>query len=546
MKKVLLVSALIVAVVFSTFATGGAERATAATQPVRLVYNMVTDLGGWAPSGACGNNQSEINYAIFEGLIKEAPNGAIVPGVAERWEVSADGKTWTFHLRDNARWSDGQPVTAHDFEYSWRLAITPGLDSCAIGNYSTIVNASAHVRGEVGFDQVGIKALDARTFQVTTTDQVPYFPQIILHQSFLPVREDLVGDDLTGEWILNPENWISNGPFVMTDFRLQDRFVMRRNPEYWDADSVQIDELVYRIIANANTSYAAFQTGELDVIWTMPTAVMERLLTEGVAVSNPAVRSYWLAINQFPEHASENVKRHLWDPRVREAMALAIDRVAIVESVLKNGEIPADGYIPEMIRDWDNETGWVENRDPYFPVEGDVARARQLLADAGYPNGQGLPEFEFLTNNVDRDQAIALAVQDMWEQVGIRVRLNIKDTPTFATDRGEARFEITRGGLGGMNDPIGLLGAYSSSNPLHMLWGWKSAEYDALYDRALATVDVRERFAIMRQMEDMLMAEFNMIPLTYMTVVMATQADVQGVWTTGRGAFRFENAYRER
>ncbi len=545
MRRLLTVCAFGLAAVFTLYGAGTTETAAPTDQPVRLVYNMVTDLGGWAPNGACGNNQSEINYAIFEGLIKEASNGAIVPGVAESWEVSEDGRTWTFHLRSNARWSDGQPVTAYDFEFSWRHAITPGLDSCATGNYSTIENAIAYLREEVSFDEVGFKALDERTFQVTTTEQVPYFPQIILHQSFLPVREDLVDGDLTGEWILDPDNWISNGPFIMTDARIQDRFVMQKNPEYWDRDNVMIDELVYRIVASATTSYAAFQTGELDVIWTMPTAVMESLLESGVAVSNPVVRAYWYTVNQFPDKASDNVKEHLWDPRVREAMTLAIDRIALVENVLRNGEIPADGYIPEMIRDWDNETGWVENRDAYFPVEGDVERARELLAEAGYPNGQGLPEFEILTNNVDRDQSIALAVQDMWQQIGISTRLRIMDTPTFAEARGDGRFEITRGGLGGMNDPIGLLGAYTTGNPLHALWGWTSEEYDALYDRAVATVDPQERFAIMRQMEDMLMAEYNMIPLTYMTVVMATQSDVHGVWTTGRGAFRFENAYRD-
>jgi oligopeptide transport system substrate-binding protein len=508
----------------------------------RLVYNSVNDLGTWQPNGACGLDQSEVIYSQFEGLVRPAPDGAIVPGVAESWEISDDGLTWTFHLRDDARWSDGESVTAFDFEHGWIHAITPGLESCATGNYNQVVGAMDYLAGNASREDVGITVHDERTISITTISPVPFLLEIILHQSWMPTREDVVDGDLTGTWILESDKWIGNGPFRLINWQAQDRFVFEKNEYYWNADQVHLDELVYRIIPDANTSLAAFRSGQVDVIKTMPASEIAGLLAAGTATSTPLVRTMWYSINLGEATASDAVKDHLWDVRVRQAMQLAINRTLLTDVVLRAGDVPADGYIPCVIRNVDGDASWCDDRDAYFPVEGDIERAQALLAEAGYPGGEGLPEFEILYNIDARAEATALTLQDMWEEnLGIRTRLLVQETQVFAGNRGDGIFEITRGGLSGMGDPSGLLGAFRCGQALNMSI-WCDEEYDRLFALQAETLDPEERFGILYEMERMLVEGGVVIPLYTEAVVMALQPNVSGVYTTGRGAFLFDQA----
>ncbi|MDR1048859.1 MAG: peptide ABC transporter substrate-binding protein, partial [Synergistaceae bacterium] len=324
----------------------------------------------------------------FEGLLRDR-NGELVPGIAESWEISEDGKTYTFHLRD-AQWSDGKPVTAKDFEYAWKRVIDPAAGSSYAYIFYCIEGAEARYTADGKPEDVGVAAKDDKTLVVELANPTPYFLSLAAFMAYRPVRSDVVE--------ANPETWansaatyLSNGPYVLKEYSAAGT-VLEKNPSYWNASEVKLPRIETSFITEASTEMAAFESGELDILENIPAAEMERISKMEGFAAFPQIVTYFYTLN--------TEKKPLDDVRVRKALALAVDRKALVEKVLQGADIPAINVVARGLKDSTgkdfSETAGDFGLDPAGAARPD--EARKLLAEAGFPEGKGFPELTLLYN----------------------------------------------------------------------------------------------------------------------------------------------------
>jgi oligopeptide transport system substrate-binding protein len=335
-----------------------------------LYWNVGSEPKTLDPGLNAASDGGNVINNMFEGLMREV-NGKIEPGIAESYTVSDDQMTYTFTLRD-AKWSDGQAITANDFEYAWTRVLDPETAS----EYSWIF-------GEANVDT--FKAIDDKTFEVTLKAPTPYFLGLTAFYTFFPVRQDAVEAGADGAWAVDPAKSIVNGPFMLEDYRNGDKMVLVKNPNYWRADQVKLERIEGLMIVDQATALTGYESGQIQVIDDMPTAEIPRLLAEDPTfMIMPMDGVYYYALNTTVEPMD--------DVRVRRALTLAIDRTAIVETVAKGGQIPATTMVSQASRDENGDVFSVRCGDYGIPVDGSgVEEAKQLLADAGYPNGEGFP-----------------------------------------------------------------------------------------------------------------------------------------------------------
>jgi oligopeptide transport system substrate-binding protein len=441
---------------------------------------------------------------MFEGLMREV-DGQIQPGIAESYTVSDDQLVYTFTIRD-AKWSDGQAITANDFEYSWNRVLDPETAS----EYAWI------------FDEANVdsfKAIDEKTFEVTLKAPTPYFLGLTAFYTFFPVRQEAVEAGADGAWAVDPEKSIVNGPFMLEDYRNGDRLVLVKNPNYWRADQVKLDKIEGLMIVDQATALTGYESGQIHVIDDMPSAEIPRLLAEDPTfMIMPQDGVYYYALNTQVEPMD--------DAKVRRALMLAIDRTAIVETVTKGGQIPATTMVSQASRDANGNVFAVEAGDYGIPVDGSgVEEAQALLAEAGYANGEGFPELEIMYNTSEGHKAIAEAIQEMWKQnLNINVTLTNQEWAVFQDTRKQGNFQIARSGwIGDYSDPMTYLGMFVTGSPNNYS-RWENAEYDALLEEA-KTQSPEQRFETLYKAHDMVMEGSAYMPIYYYTdPIMVSQA----------------------
>lgn len=513
-----------------------------------IVYNAAAEANGYDPRSSTGLNQRQVINQVMEGLLRTTMDGGTEPGMASHWEIRDAGTTYIFHLRD-AFWSDGKPVTAHDFEYAWKSQLDPTFGSTSADRVFIVQNAERYNLGEVSADEVGVKALDDKTLWVKLEYASPFALDGFASASFFPVREDVAERDPEG-WTLDPRTFIVNGPFKMVEWRARDFMRFERNPYYYEADTVKLDSLIYVFVEEASTAHAAFLTGEIDINETVPAFATEQLVASGDALIVPMVATYYFSINMGDDQwksvdrvpADSEVQRVLWNQDVRHALNLAIDRVAICDIVLRGGQVPAYGFAPEgiLMDGYD-----FRMQKSYFPPEGDVAEAQRLLAQAGFPGGEGFPVFEIFYNTAEMHAAVAQAVQDMWRRnLGINVRLVNKETSVFAHERGRGMYQIARSGNTCSTQYPSILGLFkfgmATNDPQ-----WVLPEYVALVEAAERSTDITRMMALYQMAEDVLMEHMPVIPILYYTRIFAMQPGIQDVVRLSSGYIYFKWAYRE-
>ncbi len=484
-----------------------------------LNYNLGADPKTLDPGLNSAIDGSHILNNTFEALTREI-GGEIKPAMAERYEVSEDGMVYTFHLRD-AKWSDGEPVTAQDFEFAWQRAIKVETAAPYASHFFYIKNAQNFYEGNGSLEDVGIKAVDEKTFQVTLEAPTPYFLSLITRPAFMPVRKEIIesGDE---SWFFKKETAISNGPFVLESYATGDKIVLKKNPNYWNADSVQIDQINCLMIVESSTSLTAFQAGNLDIINNIPTQEITRLLSEDDSFYIlPKMGTYYLQFNM-------NVDA-LKDVRVRKALSLALDRKAITENVMKGGEIPATGFNPVGLKDSQGNDFNTTAGDYYINVDGgNVEEAQKLLAEAGYPNGEGFPQLTALYNTSESHKAVFEVIQEAWKQnLGINIELANQEWAVFQSNRVAHNFEIARGGyIGDYPDPVGLLEllAEDSSNN-HP--DWHNQEFNELINKS-RFASGSERDAYIYRAEEILMEDAPIAPIFYYTDPLMVNERVSG------------------
>ncbi|GIX30583.1 MAG: ABC transporter permease [Porticoccaceae bacterium] len=481
------------------------------TEPQELDPHIVT-----------GVPEHNIISALLEGLVAKDPRTLEpVPAVAERWEVSADGLTWRFHLREAARWSNGDPVTAHDFVWSWRRALLPELGNQYAYMLFPIAGAEAFHRGELkDFSQVGVKALDEHTLEVKLRHPTPYFLQLLDHYATFPVhRPTIERFGAPGErgtpWT-RPGHYVGNGPFVLVGWRLNKVIEVRKNPYYWDADRVALQGVDFRPVENVSTEERMFRAGQLHMTQTVPIDKLAwyRAHHPEMLQVSPYLGTYYYRLNV----------RHpvLADARVRRALALAVDRKALVDHVTRGGEVPAFSFTPPGIPGY----------RPPAALRYDPQEARRLLAEAGYPEGQGFPRLSLLYNTSEGHQKIAVALQQMWKrELGVEIALDNQDWKVFLNSVALGQYEIARAGwIGDYVDPMSFLDLWVTDGGNNQT-GWSNPHYDELVlQRAVRTSDATERFRLLAAAERILLEEAPIIPLYFYTSKRLVHPSVVGVY----------------
>lgn len=444
------------------------------------------------PAIITGQPEGRIVNALFEGLTTFDRQGRAIPGVAESWTISPDGRIYVFKLRPDAKWSDGEPVTARDFVASWRRTLTP--ETAASYNYQLfyVKNAKAFADGKLkNFDEVGVRALDDRTLEVTLENPTPFFLDLCATPPLQPVPLRVVekyGDD----WI-KPGRIVGNGAYVLEDWRINDHIRLRRNPRYWDRANVAIGAVDVLPISKGNVAYNFYASGEADLALDkglVPPALLDELKNRPDFHSGAFLASNFLRFNCS--------KGPFTDPRVRRAFSMAVDRGRIVKKITRAGEDAASTLVPPGV------AGYVAPEGIPYDPEG----ARRLLAEAGYPGGRGMPLIRYLYNEAELNEAIAVELQSMWsEELGVQVSLARQEWKVYLNSMNTLDYDIARSSwVGDYPDPNTFLDMFLTGGGNNRT-GWSSAAYDALIADAAREADVAKRFAILAQAEEMLVAK---------------------------------------
>jgi oligopeptide transport system substrate-binding protein len=501
--------------------TGCSQRETAVERGNReqvLYRGIGHDLADLDPHLATQESDYNVLSSLLEGLVAEDPFDLHpVPGVAERWEVSADGLTYTFFLRPNAKWSNGDALTAHDFINSWKRILTPSLTADYANLLYVVQGAEAFHKGLAGFDQVGVTAPDAHTLRVTLEHPTSYFLSLLNHQAWFPVHLPTLQKygavaGRNNPWA-RPDRFVGNGPFNLKAWHIGQEIVVEKSPTYWDGASVRLRAIHFYTIDSLDVEERAFRARQLHLTDALPPGKIEtyRRDAPGVLRIDPLLGTYFYRLN--------TTRPFLSDPRIRRALALAIDRTAIVEKILHGGQLPAAEFTPPGIN------GYV----PAATLTTDFAAARQLLVEAGYPGGKGLPAFELLFNNSESHRLVAEAVQEMWRrELGVEVRLTNQELKSTLEARRAGNFQILRSvWTGDYVDPTSFLDIWRSDSGNNYT-GWKNPDYDAALFAAAREGDSAVRFALFQKAETLLLNDAPMIPIYHYTHVFLIQPSVRG------------------
>ncbi len=454
------------------------------------------------PAILTGQPEMRIAIGMFEGLMRFDPKTAQpIPGLASRFEVSPDGCTYTFHLRTNLVWSTGGPITSADVVYSWIRALAPATASDYAGQLFYLKNAEDFNAGKIKDpSRVGIRALDPFTVRVDLNHPTPFFLDICaLPVTYIVPRQTI--EKYGDRWIM-ARPLPSSGPYELVYWRLNDKVRLKKNPRYWDADHTQSDIIDLLPVGSPSAALNLYMNGQADIVWDkelVPTELVDLLIKRPDFHRFNYLATYFIRFNV--------TQKPFDDPRVRQALALAIDKERIVKKITRAGEQPASHLVPDGTAN-------------YLPVEGlgyDPARARQLLAAAGYPDGRGFPRFEYTFNAAaggaaEIHQNIAIELQQMWrDQLGIHMDLRQLEWKVYLSAMDHLDYGLARSSwVGDYNDPQTFLGMFTSNDGNNRT-GWKSAAYDALITEANEQTDLRKRGEIFQRAETMLVS--NQVPI---------------------------------
>ena len=477
---------------------------------------------GIDPHIVTGVPEHHILISLCEGLTIPNPNptgsDGYIPGTAESWTISDDGKEYIFKLNKNAKWSNGDPVTADDFVWSWKRILTASLGSQYPDMLYYLVGAYEYHNGEIdNFDEVGIKALDSHTLKVNLKNPTPFFIGLLSHYSTWPVHKETVLkhgdiDDRNGEWT-RPGNFVCNGPFQLKTWELNNRIVVEKNPHYYDASMVRLNEIHYYPVSNVMTEDRMFRAGQLHLTSSMPTQKCPIYIEE----KNPNLKidpymgTYFYRINTENETLS--------DVRVRKALAYSIDRQLLVDKVTQCGQIPAYSFTPPGSNGYQPST-----EIPYDPV-----LAKQLLAEAGYSSDKPFPKLEILFNTNEGHRKVALAIQQMWQnELGIEVELVNQDWKVNLSREMVGDFQISRAGwIGDYEDPNTFLDLMRPNRGNNKT-GWENMDFDALVEEANTINDQEKRYELLNEAEKILIDNMPIIPLYTYVRVYQLSPDVKG------------------
>ena len=490
------------------------------------------------------------NYILFafDNLLKMDKDGKVVPGLAEKYEVSDDQLTWTFHLRDGLKWSDGSALTADDFVYSWQRLVDPNVAAPYAQTVLGMVEGYDDAIGRPDADgnttvdpdptKLKVEAPDEKTLIVHMAKPTPYFDKLAAFVSLSPVKKDVVEANPDG-WSIDPKTYTSTGPFKLTGWEPGSYLMFEKNENYWDADSIKLDGIKCLLMQDQNATFSAYESGDALMIKDVPTQEITTLKERSDFHIDPILGTYYLDLNTTLDEFK--------DPKVREALSLALDRKYISETITSGTYTPASGFVSEGVTDW-NGTAWQDNitdKSAYINIDdhaGNLAKAKELIKEAGYENGVGLPEMVYSTNDASYHKKIAEYLQQAWGELGLKVQVNIVEWKSFTPQRRSGNYQIARDGwVMDYNDPSNILELALTGNGNNNA-KYSNPEFDALMSKAATEKDPQTRFGYLHQAEDFIMKDTAMVPLLYYNDFYLQSDKITGSWHSPDGFWHFEYA----
>ena len=489
------------------------------------------------PALNSSNDGGNMLQHLAEGLLKVDKNGNTVPGLAESYEVSDDGLTYTFKLRKGLKWSDGSDLTAKDFVYSWKRVADP--NTAAPYGQDVLGKVKGYEEAAGGnIDALAVSAPDDTTFVVELANPVPFFDKIAAFSTLVPVQEATI--EANGDaWTLSPETNITAGPYKLAEFTDGDRIVLEKNENYWDKDSITFDKITYRLIEDPNAAYTAYNQGEVSMIKSVPSEEIPALKGTEEFHVDPLMGTYYLSFN--------TTKKPFDNEDVRMALSLVIDRDYVANTVMQGTYLPANKMIGPGVSDAAPDSSFEKVTEEKYTkgvgsgdYEADVAKAKELLAKAGYPDGQGFPTIEYSTNDQGYHKSVAEYLQNVWkEKLGINTDIAIKEWKVFTADRRAGNYDVARNGwVMDWNDPSNLLNLFvtgSGNNDGKI----SIPEYDELMEKAATTINVDERFDYLHKAEQLLLDHAALTPVAYYTDFYLQNTNLKDKWHSHYGYWLF-------
>ncbi|MED1799126.1 peptide ABC transporter substrate-binding protein [Brevibacillus porteri] len=507
-------------------ATPAAEK-----KPQVLKMNLHSEPPTTDPGLAEDTTSGAIILATFDGLTRIGTDDKPHEAAAESYKVSDDKLTYTFKIRE-AKWSNGDPVTAHDFEYAWKRALDPKTASNYAYQLYYVKNGEKANKGEAKLDEVGVKALDDKTLEVKLENPTPYFLELLAFRTYFPVNKKVI--DANPKWAGEASSHVGNGPFKIESWEHKSKMVLVKNENYWDKDNVKLEKIEFSMVEDENTELSMFENGEID--WAgapmsaLPTDAIPALKDQGKIQTNPIAGTYWYKFNT-EKPPFNNIK-------VRKAFAYSIDRRALIDNILQTGQIPATGAVPPSM---------VLNPNGYFKDK-DLENAKKLLEEGLKEAGMSkLPAITLSYNTSEAHKKIAEAIQDQWKKnLGVDVKLENKEWKVYLEDMHEGNFQIGRmGWLGDFNDPINFLELYKDKMGGNNDTRWENAKYKELLNQSAQESDLEKRKKILADAEQILMDEMPIMPIYFYTQSWVQKPEVKGVHQTGLGDVDWKGAYIE-
>ena len=490
---------------------------------------------------------------IFEPLLLINENNEVVGGQAESWETSEDGLTWTFTMRDGLKWSDGTDLNAKDFEYSFKRMVDPNTaapyaETClgmidGFEEAAGFPDADGNPTAEPNPDALNVKASDdGKTLTIVLSYPCSYFDKMAAFATMSPVQQATV--EANGDaWCTSPDTFVSNGPYMITDWTPSERIVLTKNPNYvggWDSSKIVSDTITLLLLEDSSASYAAYNSGEAQLIKDVPTDEIPSLTKAedgGDFYVDTILGTYYVSLN---------LQRDAFkDAKVRKALSLAIDRDYVANTIMQGTYSAADSIVGPGIVD---ESGYFHDNGnaPYISAdyEANLAEAKKLLEEAGYPNGEGYPTIEYSTNDAGYHVPLAEYLQQAWGDLGITLTINKMEWSSFTPARRAGEYDVARNGwVMDYNDPSNMLDLFCSGNGNND-GKYSNPDFDAAID-ASRVADSAEHFAQLHKAEDILMEDMGCIPVAYYNEFWLQSSSLKGVWHSPYGYWYLQYGYIE-
>ena len=478
----------------------------------------------------------------FEGLLKFDKDNKIIGGLSDQWNCSEDGLTWTFHLRPDLKWSDGTELTAEDFVYSWKRLADPA--TAAPYGYDLLNQIEGYDKAAEGdLDALKVEAAAKDSFVVHLSSPCSYFDKIAAFTSMVPVQKAAI--EANGDsWSTKPESYVSNGPYKMTEFTDGDRIVFEKNENYWDKDHVTFDKIVWHLIEDGNSAYTAYKEGTLDMMKSVPSEEIPSLKGQEDFHLDPIMGTYYVSFN---------LKKAPFDnEKVREALSLAIDRDYVGNTIMQGTYSPAKNFVGPGVSDAEPGSSFEkvteEKYGDFFDnskYQENLEKAKQLLAEAGYPNGQGFPEFSYMTNDASYHKAVAEYLQKAWGDLGLKMTIDIQEWKTVTANRRSGNYDTARNGwVYDWDDPSNMINLLETNNGNND-GKYSNPDFDALVKKAREAKDLKEHYELLHEAEQLLLKDYAMAPLAYYNEFYLQKPNLKNTWHSPYGYWFFMYGTKE-